>query len=150
MGVKKIFCIENNNTNNRKKQEIQSVAPVFYLQCDIHITPLAFNVVSIEHFRIPTFQDTALTTSLAIVQAFPGIEHIGLTLFFSGVIYLWWLHGFFKLNDSHPNHPIPFILKDAVGFLNLTQRKTMSDEWSGVNLSCEAPPRNRIHPRHRS
>ena len=42
------------------------------LQCDIHITSLTLNVVSIEDFGIPTFQDTALATRLAIVQAFPG------------------------------------------------------------------------------
>jgi hypothetical protein len=93
------------------------------LQCNIHIAPLAFDVVGIERFRIPTFQDTALATSLAIVQAFPSIKHIGLSFFFSGVIYLRRLHGFFKLNNSHFNHPIHFILKDAVGFLNLFQWK---------------------------
>ena len=42
------------------------------LQCDIHITSLTLNVVCIEDFGIPTFQDTALATRLAIVQAFPG------------------------------------------------------------------------------
>ncbi|MBQ3190926.1 MAG: hypothetical protein IJB61_06785 [Bacteroides sp] len=30
-----------------------------------------------------------------IMQAFPGIDHIGLTLFFSGVIYLRKMHNFF-------------------------------------------------------
>ena len=106
------------------------------LQCNIHITSLTFDVICIEHFRIPTFQDAALATRLAIVQTFPCFEDIGSPFFLGGVIYFWWLHGFFKLNDSHLNHSIPFILKDAVGFLNLTQRKTMRDEWSGVNLSC--------------
>ena len=62
------------------------------LQCNIHITPLAFNVVSIEHFRIPTFQDTALATRLTIVQAFPGIEDVGSPFFWSGAFYLRWLH----------------------------------------------------------
>jgi hypothetical protein len=51
-------------------------------QCNIHITPLAFDVISIENFGIPTFQDTALTTSLTIVQAFPGFEDISLPFFF--------------------------------------------------------------------
>ena len=100
------------------------------LQCNIHITSLTLNVICIEHFRIPTFQDTALATRLAIVQTFPCFEDIGLSFFPGGVVNLRWLHGFFQLNDSHFNHSIPFILKNAVGFLNLTQRKTMRDEWS--------------------
>ena len=68
----------------------QRTVPDF--QSDIHVPPLAFDVVGIERFRIPSFQDTAFATRLTIVQTFPGIEHIGLPLFLGGVIYLWWLH----------------------------------------------------------
>ena len=52
------------------------------LQCNIHITSLAIDVVGIECLGIPTFQDAAFAARLTIVQAFPGIEHIGLTFFF--------------------------------------------------------------------
>ena len=45
---------------------------VSYLQSYVHITSLALDVVGIEHLGISTFQDAALTTRLAIVQAFPG------------------------------------------------------------------------------
>ena len=38
-----------------------------YLEGDVHIAPLAFYVVGIKYFRIPSFQDAALATSLAIV-----------------------------------------------------------------------------------
>lgn len=38
-----------------------------YLQCDIYIVPLAFDVVGIEYFDIPTFQDVAFATLVAIV-----------------------------------------------------------------------------------
>ena len=38
-----------------------------YLQCDIYIVPLAFDVVGIEYFHIPPFQDVALATRLTIV-----------------------------------------------------------------------------------
>ena len=85
------------------------------LQCNIHITSLTLNVVSIEDCGIHTFQDEALATRLTIVQTFPCFEDVGSPFFLGGVIYFWWLHGFFLLNDSHLNHPIPFILKDAVG-----------------------------------
>ena len=85
------------------------------LQCNIHITSLAFNVISIERFRIPAFQDETLATRLTIVQAFPGFEDVGSPFFWGGAFYLRWLHGFFKLNDSHLNHSIQLVLKDAVG-----------------------------------
>ena len=62
------------------------------LQSNVHITPLAFDVVGIEHFGIPTFEDVALAARFAVVQAFPGFEDIGLALFAGGVIYLWRLH----------------------------------------------------------
>ena len=62
------------------------------LQCNIHITPLAFNVICIEHFRIPTFQDAALATSLTIVQAFPSFDDVGLSFFPGGIVNLRWLH----------------------------------------------------------
>ena len=88
--------------------------------CNIHITSLTFDVICIEDFGIPTFQDTALATRLAIVQAFPGFEDVDSPFFFGGIVYFGRLHGFFKLNDSHLNRPIQLILKDAVGFLNLT------------------------------
>ena len=38
--------------------------------------------------------------------------------------------------DGDFYYAVFFVFEDAVGFLNLTQRKTMRDEWSGVNLSC--------------
>ena len=63
-----------------------------YLEGNVHIAPLAFDVVGIQRFRIPTFQDTALATSLAIVQAFPGLDDISLSFFAGGVFYLGWLH----------------------------------------------------------
>ena len=44
-----------------------------------------FNVISIEHFGIFPFKDAALATSLAIVQAFPGVEHVGPAFLFGGV-----------------------------------------------------------------
>ena len=69
---------------------------VSYLQGNVHITSLAFNVICIEHFRIPTFQDTALATRLAIVQTFPCIEDIGSPFFLGGVVNLRWLHKLYK------------------------------------------------------
>ena len=66
-----------------------------YLQGNVHIAPLAFYVVRIQCFRIPTFQDTAFATRLAIMQAFPGFDDIGLSFFLGGVIYLGWLHNVF-------------------------------------------------------
>ena len=62
------------------------------LEGNVHIAPLAFDVVGIQRFRISTFQDSALATSLAIVQAFPGFEDISLSFFAGGVIYLRRLH----------------------------------------------------------
>ena len=105
------------------------------LQGDIHITPPAFDVVGIEGLGIPAFEDVALAARFAVVQAFPGFEDIGYPLFFGGVVNLRWLHGSFKLNYCHLNYSVQFVLKDAVGFLNLTQWKTVRDERSGVNLS---------------
>lgn len=40
-----------------------------------------------------------------------------------------------KSNYCHFNHTILLVLKNAISFINLTQWETMSDEWSGVNLS---------------
>ena len=85
---------------SRKKQEPPLVAPVSNLQSYIHIAPLAFNVVGIEHFGIPTFQDTALATSLTIVQAFPCFEYIGESFFWDGIIYLWRNHRFYKIGQA--------------------------------------------------
>jgi hypothetical protein len=65
-------------------------------QSDIHITPLAFDVVGIERFGIPAFQDAALATLVATMQAFPGFKDIGLSFFFGGVFCWGRLHGFFK------------------------------------------------------
>ena len=62
------------------------------LQCNIHITSLTLNVVSIEDFGIPTFQDTTLATRLAIMQAFPSFEDVGSPFFWGGAFYLRWLH----------------------------------------------------------
>ena len=42
---------------------------------------------------------------------------------------------FYQLNNGHLNHPIQLVLEDVVGLLNLTQRETMRDERSSVNLS---------------
>ena len=67
------------------------------LQGDIHITPFALDIVGIEYFCIPTFQDAALATSLAIVKTSPGFKNIGLSFFFGGIIYLWWLHSYILL-----------------------------------------------------
>ena len=103
------------------------------LHSDVDVTTPSLNVVGIERFRIPAFQDEALTTRLAIMQAFPGIEDVGPPFFWGGAFYLRWLHSFFLLNDSHLNHSIQLVLEDAVGFLNLTQRKAMRDERRGIN-----------------
>ena len=62
------------------------------LEGNVHITPLAFDVVGIQRFRIPTFQDAALATSLTIVQAFPGLEDISSSFFAGGVVNLRRLH----------------------------------------------------------
>ena len=62
------------------------------LQCNIHITSLTFDVICIKHFHIPTFQDAALATSLAIVQALPGFDDVGSPFFWGGAFYLRWLH----------------------------------------------------------
>lgn len=70
-----------------------SYRTVPYLQSDIDVAALAFDVVGIQGFGIPTSEDTALAACLAIVQAFPDIEDIGLALFLGGGFYLWRLHG---------------------------------------------------------
>ena len=62
------------------------------LQCNIHITSFAFDVVGIERFGIAPFEDTTLAALVATMQAAPGIEHIGLALFAGGVIYFGSLH----------------------------------------------------------
>ena len=129
------FLIAMEYRNIANKSVLLPYRAIPNLQSNIHITPFTLNVVCIEDFGIPTFEDATLAASLAIVQAFPGFEDIGLPFFFGGVFNLGRLHGFFKLNDSNLNHPIQFILKDAVGFLNLAQRKTMRDERSGINLT---------------
>ena len=71
-----------------------------YLQSNIHITSLTFDVICIEHFRIPTFQDAALATRLAIVQAFPSFDDVGLSFFLDGIIYLWRNHRFYKIGQA--------------------------------------------------
>ena len=73
------------------------------LQCNIHIAPLAFNVVGIEHFCILSFQDAALAAWLAIVQAFPGFLDISQPLFFGWVVYFWLLHISFLVWGSREN-----------------------------------------------
>ncbi len=73
------------------------VSVISYFQCDIHITPYAFDVIGIEGFCIPSFQDTAFAAFVAIVQAFPCFAHIGSAFLFGGVFYLWWLHCYSKI-----------------------------------------------------
>lgn len=55
---------------------VQTVPITFIpdFQRNIHIFPYAFNIVSVEDFRILSFQDTALATRFTIVQTFPGFE----------------------------------------------------------------------------
>ena len=65
-----------------------------YLQGNVHIAAFASDVVGIEGLGVTASQYTTFATRLAIVQAFPSIVHIGLTLFFSGVIYLRRMHGY--------------------------------------------------------
>ena len=89
------FLLANEYRNIANKSVFLPYRTVPNLQCNIHITSLAFDVVRIQRFRIQTFQDTTLATRLAIVQAFPGFEDVGLSFFFGGVIYLWWLHNLF-------------------------------------------------------
>ena len=43
------------------------------LQSNIHITPLTFDVVSIEFFGITPFQYVAFTTIFAAMQTLPGL-----------------------------------------------------------------------------
>ena len=71
-----------------------------YLQGNVHIAPFAFDVAGIEGFGVTAFQDMALATNLTIMQAFPGIEDIGLTLFLGGTFYLRWLHKIYKLKPN--------------------------------------------------
>ena len=85
------FCLMKYR-NIANKSVLLPYRTVPNLQSNIHITPFAFDVFGIQRFGIPTFQDAALATRLTIVQAFPGIEDIGLTLFFGGVFYPWRLH----------------------------------------------------------
>ena len=66
------------------------------LQSDIHITALALDVVGIECFGVTASQYMALATNLAIMQAFPCIKDIGLTLFLGGVVNLRRLHKLYK------------------------------------------------------
>ena len=62
------------------------------LQSNIHVASKSFDVVGIQYFRIPTFQDATLSTSLTIVQAFPGFYDVGSSFFFGRLIYLRRLH----------------------------------------------------------
>jgi hypothetical protein len=43
------------------------------LQSNIHITPLTFDVVSIEFFGVTPFQDAAFTTIFAAMQTLPSL-----------------------------------------------------------------------------
>ena len=63
------------------------------------------DVVGIEYFGIPTLQDAALAKRLAIVQAFPGFEDIGQSLFSGGVIYFRWSHNGFRLGKNIDVYP---------------------------------------------
>jgi hypothetical protein len=67
-----------------------------YLQGDVHIATLAPDVVGIEGFGVTALENMALATNLAIMQAFPCIKDIGLTLFLGGVVNLRRLHKLYK------------------------------------------------------
>ncbi len=45
-------------------------------QGDIHIASRAFDIVGVERLGVSAFQDAALATRLAVVQALPRFEHI--------------------------------------------------------------------------
>ena len=64
------------------------------------------------------------------MQAFPGFWDIGNLV---SLVELSILGGCFIYR--YLNNSIQFIFKDAVGFFNLTQRETMGNKWSGVNLA---------------
>ena len=95
-----IFFWQMEYRNIANKSVLLPYRAVPNLQSYIHITPLAFDVISIEYFGIPTFQDTTLATSLTIVQAFPGFEDIGESFFFGGVFYFWCNHRFYKIGQA--------------------------------------------------
>lgn len=92
-----IFFWQMEYRNIANKSVLLPYRTVPNFQCNIHITPLAFDVISIEDFGIHTFQDTALATRLTIVKAFPGFEDVGSPFFWSGVIYFWCNHRFYKI-----------------------------------------------------
>ena len=71
-----------------------------YLQSNVHIVPLALDVVGIEGFGVTALENMALATNLAIMQAFPCIKDIGLTLFQGGVVNLRRLHKLYKLKTN--------------------------------------------------
>ena len=94
------FLIAMEYRNIANKSVLLPYRAIPNLQSNIHITSLTFDVICIEHFRIPTFQDTALATRFAIVQAFPGFEYIGESFFWDGIIYLWRNHRFYKIGQA--------------------------------------------------
>jgi hypothetical protein len=71
-----------------------------YIEGNVHIAAFAFDVAGIEGFRVTALEDMALATNLAIMQAFPCIKDIGLTLFLGGVVNLRRLHKLYKLKTN--------------------------------------------------
>lgn len=62
------------------------------VQRNVHVRAQAPDVVIIQHLGILAPQHTALAARLAIVQAPPGVEHIGTALGFGGVCNVRWRH----------------------------------------------------------
>lgn len=62
------------------------------VQRNVHVRAQAPDVVVIQHLGILAPQHTALAARLAIVQAPPGVEHIGTALGFGGVCNVGWRH----------------------------------------------------------
>ena len=71
------------------------------LHGDVHVWPIAFNIVGIKHFFVSAFQNMAFAAYLAVVQTFPCIQNILQAFFSCWWFNIWCCHiGFLLLVES--------------------------------------------------
>ena len=71
------------------------------LHGDVHVWPIAFNIVGIKHFFVSAFQNMAFAAYLAVVQTFPCIQNILQAFFSCWWFNIWCCHiGFLSLVES--------------------------------------------------
>ena len=71
---------------------MHSIIPLPYFKGYLHVGACAVYVVGVKGGSVAPFKNAAFAAGFAVVQAFPGFEHVGEAFLFCGIFYTWRCH----------------------------------------------------------